>query len=1214
MKKNRILLSSISLLIILLVVRWWVGFQFTSKQLNEKFVGNLIEDQVFDQEYRMAQVLDSLSLYGSVRKDGAVKTPYPYFVYQNDSLTYWSDFHFVPSFDDLKGTYQYRFLEKPQGKFILRKWVVVHQKVTYEVFATIPLYSNYLINNLFIQSEVNPAIAPPGLVEIDSPTGQGYKVEINKVPVCTLRLASGYSPAIRGPIQLIDGLLLLFLIVFYVSGYKWLATQNRFFEIPALLVGWMGFKLLLPLLSGISTIFSINLFDPQYYAVSWFERSFGDLIINSAFILLVSIRSVVWFKSRRLAHWLNAENDSGTRKFIFSILLSFISFWVLNYLFFQLRSVYHNSQISIDITQSLQMGYLRFLTFVIVVIINISTFFFYHTLLRHLVRMVSSAKLFAAGLSIGALLFIVLSFFANMPIANLAIINILLATGLWYFKLPKSLSTATYRRFLYIVIFLGVLSLLYGQMISEFEKQRKVAGINSLLEKKLAVSDPFAEFLLSSALSDLSSDPFIVNRMASPFLSKTAVESKVKQVFLNSYLNKFEQLVLIFDSKGKPLGNARENRTLFELLDNLSLESAKTDYPSVLLVGKTFPGFTKHYVGYATVKRSNNLVGYVLVELIEKQFGAPGVYPELLVDNRFQSSSVLDIDFAYYQDGKLLNTVSTSEYPASFNFRDRSVWLENGRIFVAMSEGRRAIIAGSPFNERKLLISNASFIWVITLLPLVLIWLVGFSVRKGTIRSLSYTERILWYLNLAFIIPLVVVTSVTFRLLTESFERESNSSKLATVGRVADQLNPSVLAYVQNIESEEKLVEQLNTLSDNTQSDFNLFNTSGRLIASSQPAVFNKFLLAPYINPEALNLIKEEGKSHTVLKEQVGGLFFNDSYAAVVEESSGKLLGIVGMPFFSSDSSLQSSKLEAFTTILNVFVVVLFATLMVTYFAGKWLTKPLVVIRNKLRSTSFSKQTEPITIQWTDELGMLIRAYNEMLADLEESKGALQRTEKEKAWREAAQQVAHEIKNPLTPMKLTLQRLYNKLQKGQTADTDLETPLKSVLDQVETLNSIASSFSEFAKMPTPSVERVEMHAIIQKASELFSGDSGLKIKLQLQENSVYSEVDPKLMSRILNNLLLNAKQSAKPEQQCVEVTIQTNSDKTLLIIVKDDGAGIDPAIADRVFIPKFTTKEHGSGIGLAMTKYGVENMGGKIYFESEVNTGTTFTLELPIID
>jgi nitrogen fixation/metabolism regulation signal transduction histidine kinase len=237
-----------------------------------------------------------------------------------------------------------------------------------------------------------------------------------------------------------------------------------------------------------------------------------------------------------------------------------------------------------------------------------------------------------------------------------------------------------------------------------------------------------------------------------------------------------------------------------------------------------------------------------------------------------------------------------------------------------------------------------------------------------------------------------------------------------------------------------------------------------------------------------------------------------------------------------------------------------------------------------------------------------------MLISLEDSKNALKNSEKEKAWREAAQQVAHEIKNPLTPMKLTLQLISKKINDNKVTPKALEIPLQSVLDQVETLNSIASSFSEFAKMPSPIIERVEVHELLKKAAELFSGEKELDIKLILDPRNVYCLADPKLLSRIFNNLLLNSKESIKQNQQAVEVEVTTKLDNYLVIEIADNGAGIEEDIMDKVFIPRFTTKEQGSGIGLAMIKHGIENMRGNIYINSEVEKGTTFIIELPIAD
>jgi len=1213
-KNKTLLYTSFILILLTLLVRWWVEEQFAQVARNEQFIANAIQNQVEAQEYEMIAILDSLALFGKVAVSKKAQTPYPFFIYENGKLVSWSDFKFVPDYKDVMASVRYQFISKPYGKFIVRRWVVNYKSRVFEVFSLVTLHRKYPINNIYIQSGFNPAIGQKGRIEIASLETdlKGHIISFNDTPICQIKLEKGYKPAIIMPIIYIDFLLLLLQLLFYYALYRFVLKRKKSMEVAMILLGWAYFKLVFPLMEGTTVFAGVNLFDPQYYAVSWFERSMVDLLINSLFILLISFRLGSWARKK----WLLKLFTKPTNKMVSGglfLLLTLLTFWVINYPFFQLRSIYDNSQVSIDISQSLQFEWTRVITFAIVILVNLSTFLLYHFITRHLLKYVSNIKHLLGLLGAALLLFLPLSYVANMPFGHLALVNSLAIIVLWYFDFARSLYTTSYKRFLYIVLFFGLLSIINGVAIKTFETQYKITQLNSVLAKKLNRSDEFGEFLLSSALNDLSSDQFIRSRFSSPFLSKKAVISKIRQVFLNSYLSKYEQQITLYDAKGMPLEGAENFSTIFQKLKGLDNEPNRTEYPSVFRINDEIHNFSKHYVGYVPIKRRNMVVGYVLVELIEKQFSGALVYPSLLVDNRFGLPFNNETGFAYYLNGKMVNSAGAIEFPMNVNVNKEAVWFNKGLIYVARADKSRFIIASTAFNKGKIILSNFSFIWLITLFPILIIWFVTSFINKQKTQSFSYTERIIWYLNLAFIIPLILVTGVTFRLLSNSFEVESNLTKTTLVDRLSNQLGVGLANFLKDKDSYDGLVGRLELLSDNTELDINLFDLNGLLISSSQPGVFNKKVLAPYINQYALKVIKEKGKNHLVLQESIDQLTYRNSYAAVKSDETGEMLGIISVPFFSTNSSLNTNKREAFNTILNVFVIVLFTTMIATYFAGKWLTRPLKFIGDKLKTTSFSEHTEPIDVQWSDELGMLIKAYNQMLIKLEHSKVALKQSEKEKAWREAAQQVAHEIKNPLTPMKLTLQRLTNKLNKNKAFSNELAIPLQAILDQVETLNSIASSFSEFAKMPTPVVKREEVHSIIRKSVGLFSAEKALEIKLQLADQKVYSKVDAELLSRMLNNLLLNAKQSIQSNQTEVKVVITTIIGEQLLIAISDNGAGIVPEIWDKVFIPKFTTKEQGAGIGLAMTKYGAENMQGKIYFSSEPNEGTTFTLEFPII-
>jgi nitrogen fixation/metabolism regulation signal transduction histidine kinase len=287
----------------------------------------------------------------------------------------------------------------------------------------------------------------------------------------------------------------------------------------------------------------------------------------------------------------------------------------------------------------------------------------------------------------------------------------------------------------------------------------------------------------------------------------------------------------------------------------------------------------------------------------------------------------------------------------------------------------------------------------------------------------------------------------------------------------------------------------------------------------------------------------------------------------------------------------------------------------VSYFASKSLTYPLKFITQKIKKTSLSAYNEPLVWKSNDEIGLLVGEYNRMLENLEQSKKALSQNEKESAWREMAKQVAHEIKNPLTPMKLTLQHLQRLLsQKDETHLQTVDRSINTLLQQIETLSDIATSFSSFAKMPVPKQEPFELISVLKRTVTLFHNESEADVQFSHDQTSILVEGDQQLMGRIFANLIINGIQSVpstrKPEIK-IKVDYQVSAKVRISII--DNGEGIDKAIQDKIFVPNFSTKYAGSGIGLAIAKRGIEQAGGTIDFNSVKGEGTTFIVDLPIM-
>jgi nitrogen fixation/metabolism regulation signal transduction histidine kinase len=228
-----------------------------------------------------------------------------------------------------------------------------------------------------------------------------------------------------------------------------------------------------------------------------------------------------------------------------------------------------------------------------------------------------------------------------------------------------------------------------------------------------------------------------------------------------------------------------------------------------------------------------------------------------------------------------------------------------------------------------------------------------------------------------------------------------------------------------------------------------------------------------------------------------------------------------------------------------------------------------------------------------------------MLGKLEESKLALAESQKESAWKEIARQVAHEIKNPLTPMRLRIQQL----MRSTKSDENRTKVLNSLIDQIDSLGSIADSFSAFATMPAPKNEIFEVNSIIKSAVEVYQTDDvAIAFKKNVEEIMVFA--DPKLFSRALTNIILNAIQAVENKKPSIKISVAVK-DKSFLISISDNGQGMTEEIKRNVFKPYFSTKSTGSGIGLAVVKKGIENAGGNIWFETKEMEGTTFFIKLP---
>ena len=389
----------------------------------------------------------------------------------------------------------------------------------------------------------------------------------------------------------------------------------------------------------------------------------------------------------------------------------------------------------------------------------------------------------------------------------------------------------------------------------------------------------------------------------------------------------------------------------------------------------------------------------------------------------------------------------------------------------------------------------------------------------------------------------------------------------------------------------------------------NLYDLDGSLLKSSKAMISNDTILK-CIDVEILNALSNTVERKYVAKHVENGETFLSSYTYITD-TKFKPLAILNIPYLENDNFLDRELNEFLTRLGYTYLVMLVIAVVLALLLSKYITKSLKTISDKIKETRLEKRNEKIEIKSsTEEISTLVNSYNSMIDELEESAVKLATSEREQAWREMAKQVAHEIKNPLTPMRLSVQSFQRKFDPNDPSiQQKVDEFSKTLIQQIDTMSSIASAFSNFAKMPAQQNETLDVVDIVKLALDIFNEDY---ISFLAEKESIIAKFDRTQLIRVVTNLIKNGIQSIPndAENPIIVVTVG-ETDTSVKITVQDNGVGISEDNKFKVFEPKFTTKTSGMGLGLAMVKNIVETYNGSINFISEKGKGTTFYVTFP---
>ncbi|MDI3527162.1 MAG: two-component system, NtrC family, nitrogen regulation sensor histidine kinase NtrY [Tenuifilum sp.] len=949
------------------------------------------------------------------------------------------------------------------------------------------------------------------------------------------------------------------------------------------------------------------LFEPELYAHTWYNSSLGDFFINSLFVFLIVTYAF------KLLGKLNAGRLDTFIPKIRAIAFAVITISLYSLAHAAVFSLANHSTIPLGTSNIFELNKYSLLGYVSISLLILSAIIANILWLRiHKNSHSNSAARFGyiAALVLTLLIIIIIdfNFISLLGITFAAIIPISLYLSYW--KKGNSISIKT------LLFWASIISIYLTLTINYYSKQkenavRKVLAVNLSSER-----DPLAEVLLPKVYQNLLTDSYA--RACVKDISNKDVElyDYLKRNYFKDYLNRYDLAATVCLSNSLIPNEVGENincNSFFQsLIDRygIILPSSRFYFLSTQTGFITYIGI----ISYRFEDETRNLY----IELNSRPNWEVLGYPELLIEGNSKKQQLNEYSWAKYHNGHLITKSGAYDYMLHIPLNEAgegtySQYDENGYNHIAYKPNKNdLVIISKPIP--KALNSTASFAYILLFfLFLFAILLPLLGINTISLQS-SLKNKIGWAMVITITLSMVLVAAATIHYNIKSFNERNKSAlseKLQSLQFELEYFIPLMTGETKDISL---LNERLISLSNTFYSDINIYDTLGTLLATSRYEIFEKQLLGKRMNPTAWYQLYHKHKPRFITNESISKANYLSAYVPIISPQ-GNNIAYLNLPYFTKQEELRRELYNIVVAIINIFALLALLSISAVVAITSSLTKPLELIRASMSRVNITGNNATIKYSGNDEVGQLIAEYNRMVQELAQSAEELARSQRESAWREMAKQIAHEVKNPLTPIKLSLQYLVKaKKENLPNWDERFNAFAQSLSEQIDALTVIANEFSSFAKLPSAKPEPVNALSIIKDVINLHSGFNNVTINLKVEPNiNPIINVDKDQIIRVFNNLIKNAIQSIeRGKMGLIEVTMSYTQEQMVRIDIADNGIGIPKEAIPKIFTPNFTTKSGGTGLGLAISREIVINFGGRIYFQTEENKGTTFTVELPL--
>lgn len=1240
--KRILLFSAILLFLFSIISAYYFKVQPSVNSERKRLEGHIQEQQ---RDYE-AVLQDTVLMRQLVQKTESLKTferiankEYGIFLFVeniNDGfdLLFWSNQKVLPSPSDYRKPDGEYFQQLTSGNYLIQKRTILlpgmsNTIIAYAIFPIEYKYNNtsaYLLSHFVYDKQAVNKIAT-SILETPYPIRSLHK----KVLFYINSKAYGYVEVndMLTSASRIGGFVLL-LAYFYFVALNATRKKGPVKGVLFLTVLLITIRLILFYYPGIFLFRQFQLFDPTIFSTNWVNASLGDLLINALFFCWLVV--FAWYHVGHLT-WMprflygKRMVVAGVVALLFLMLATFELATVV-------RSLVADSKLSFNVTDFFSLDVYTIIGFVILASISLGYYYFTRLLFHFIFPAFNKSAVFTCFL----LAFTGLSYLTVRTDNNIVLFQLPVLLWLIIYTLIFSQSRLIINRFKItiagILFWIFIFSVSLTTIILQENQKKELLLRKSIADNYDESTNPSSERMLSIAITYLDSEFLYRNFQRfnnydqNHFLRDSIINENVI-----GYRNKYDTRIFVFDSVNKALYNG--DPLTFEQLNNIFImQSRHTGIPGLFYHQTSFDKYT--YITKRVVRDTSAVLGSFFIVSTPKKYGNEAIYPELfrrMSQSDPESSPVYS--YAIYKDGLLIRSSSKYSFqitlmPDQIPSEEFERRLSNGfdELWYKAANGKVVIVV-KKLNSLIESITLFSWLFCAFLLMVALLQFIALLLKAAddlrvlnVFRQLNIRTQVHSTIIFISILSFFIIGIASISFFIDRYNRNNEDKLSHTAGimvkemqkQLADRSTFDDVMKIYDTASNAKLQQLINEVVDIHDVDINVYTPEGDLRVSSEKEVYERGILSNKMHPKAYYHLKRLRQVQYVQEETLSSLNYLSIYATVRDEK-GEPYAYLNIPYFLSQFDINQEISNFLITIINLNAFIFLIAGVIALFITNKITRSFSVIGNKMKEITLGKTAEEIDWNRNDEIGELVIQYNKMVHQLEESAAALAKSEREGAWREMARQVAHEIKNPLTPMKLSVQFLQKANNNNQANVKELTSSVANTLvEQIDHLSKIAADFSQFANLGIRNLEVFDLHQVLEVIKDLYSTYPNVQFVWHKVDKPLTVKADRTQMNRLFTNLITNAIDACEHTENCRIEMAERIDDKKIIIELKDNGAGIEKEMHGKIFTPNFTTKTSGTGLGLAMCKSIVEQAEGKLQFETEVKKGTSFFVQLPLAD